>query len=241
MCTGVETGAPTCEAAIDVSTVDALLDAMAAASPFDQRVVGAAPAASQRPSRDVHVTTTLTVDVDAFRAKAPRCAAMSGTGTGMGNHETCTETVFAQEKTFQVIRTIYGTLGDAFAPGVTCLEEEDPNGGAGCRRISIEAGSVVRFQMIREKNAMFGSTKSYLRIVRACAAPCAQNETRCGASSLCVKSGPDFCILCEGKSEVECACRAGCSLEPNGVSCGASTSEDTVISGTCHQGICARP
>jgi hypothetical protein len=243
VCIGVATGAPACESAIDVSTVDALLDAMAAVTPFNQRVIGAAPAASQRPTRDVHVTTALTVDVDAFRAKAPRCPIVGDAGADAsssgptGRPESCTETVFAQEKTFQVVRTIYGTLGSSFAPGVTCVEQATDT--AGCKRVSIAAGSVVRFQMVREQNAFFGSIKNYLRIVRPCAAACAENETRCGASSLCVTSGSDFCILCEGKTEVACACRVGCQSAVDGESCGASTSEDTFIGGTCQQGSCA--
>jgi hypothetical protein len=237
ICVGVGTGAASCEAPVDVATVDALLDAMIAAKPFDQSVVGAAPASSQQPSRDVRVTGALTVDVDAFRAKAPRCPTAVDAGAGGG----CSETLFAQEKTFQVIRTIYGSFGDAFAPGVTCLEQEAGVAGtAGCRRVSIAAGSVVRFQMVREENHFAASTKNYLRIVRPCTDPCADGETRCAASNLCVKSGPDFCILCEGKSELACACRAGCQLAVDGAQCGASTSEDTVIGGTCHAGSCAK-
>ena len=237
VCVGVGTGTAACEAPLDVATADALLDAMIAAKPFDQGVVGAAPASIQQPSRDVRVTATLAVDVDAFRAKAPRCPAATDAGAGAG----CSETLFAQEKTFQVIRTIYGSLGDAFAPGVTCLEEEAGVAGpSGCRRVSIAAGSVVRFQMVREQNRFAGSTKAYLRIVRPCTDPCADGETRCGASNLCVKSGADFCILCEGKSELACACRAGCQVANDGTECGASTSEDTVVGGTCHAGSCTQ-
>ena len=151
----------------------------------------------------------------------------------------CRDTLFTEEKAFQVLQTVYGTRGAAFPAGVTCLAEAtEESGPGGCQKISLAKGSVVRFQMVRIENRFLGQVRYNLRVIRPCNEACGDGETRCGASTLCVHSGADFCMLCEGKDEVSCVCRDGCKQAANGKHCSASTSPDTVISGTCYSGTC---
>jgi hypothetical protein len=227
---------PSCEPATDVADAPTLYAAMVGLSESEEWSTTSSPASTQVPSRDFRATVDNELDVPALRAALKVCDPSSGSS--------CAEPKFAAEKPFHSAHHGGGAeifrLGDTYPPGVSCVQPS-PGGKLGCWRVKLVAGTVVRFQRAREIFQFGGAIiHRYVRIVRGCDVPCAPDETRCAASSLCLKRGKDYCVLCEDKREVECACREGCGTKPEGAYCSAITSDDTQMSGGCAAGECDR-
>jgi hypothetical protein len=152
--------------------------------------------------------------------------------------------MFAPEKPFHTSQSPLAgdfdqrRLGTTYPQGVSC-STPSPAPGDGCDRLSIAAGSVVRFQRVVETFTMAPDANShYVRVVRPCSTRCADDEVRCAASKTCIKAGKDYCLLCDGLSAGICACRGRCAPQPQGTKCQYWSSDDTIGSGTCASGKC---
>ncbi len=214
--TGAETGAPsacmaptvepTCEPATDVATADEAAAFIGALVEFKFASTTSDSGAVLKPSRDLHVTAAIELDVARFRGTEDSCA-------GRDPGDNCRETwSFSGEKNaawnFPVIG---GTPARALPAGVSCV-------GADCSKVAIAAGTVVRFQRVFEPFVFGADYSHYVRVVRACATPCDGNELRCTDSTTCIRTKA-FCTLCEGQKNDVCACRDGCSALAEGARC----------------------
>jgi len=126
-------------------------------------------------------------------------------------------------------------------PGVTCavVGDHPVRKGDTCSRITIAKGTTFRIRAVVEDMHPSGPTYwPFVEFEKSCATPCADGETRCGATKTCFARGYDSCAFCEGASASTCSCRAGCGTSPDGAECSYDTSPDTVASGTCKSGSC---
>ncbi len=145
----------------------------------------------------------------------------------------CPSTVFHCEKTaFRLHTPIVG---------VTCATAGATGGAHAptCAVLHVEAGVVLRFRTILEDHHP-GGVGPIAEVVAPCATPCAANETRCSASSLCFYSGREYCTHCQGKEPRVCACQtASCGKAADETFCGFDESPDqTNGTGLCSAGYC---
>lgn len=221
-CTAL-TAPPACGAPIDVGSA---AEVEAQIRKLGEVVFGLASAAGAdlRPSPDLRVTTDIELDIAPFRGAGSACASPSGT------KPRCVESwAFSGEKNVQW-RPVAVPSALPLIDGVVCKD-------AACTRIGIKAGTILRFQRAYEPYRFAQKFSHYVRVVRPCAAPCANDELSCSTSTTCIAASA-FCVLCEGKPATVCACRSGCNVEADGTSCAVQTSEDTGETGVCNAGTC---
>ena len=230
--------APTCGEATDVATAAAFLDAVVGSgAPFVDETLSPASGASLRPSSDLRVTVDLELSAEDLRARWNPCAEEP---PGADRFRTCQAPSFAPEHPLHVPQTwgrAYQLKSLAYPSGVTCLATPegvtDPN--AACATLRIAAGTVLRVQRADERFYFMSTRSLFVRLVRPCAAPCAEGEVRCGSSDTCLRAGYDSCMLCEGLRGATCSCRTGCGNKPAGARCSYDTSDDTSGGGACSE------
>lgn len=191
------------------------------------------------PSSDMRATASIELDITKLRARAPLCKTTDA-GVGSG----CNDSMFAPEKPFHTSQSSLPgdyeerRLGPTYPQGVSCVAPS-PKPGDGCDRLSIAAGSVVRFQRVAEIFYFGGRLENhYVRVARACSTLCAANEVRCAASKTCLTAGKDYCVLCDGLAAEVCVCRDPCAAKTDGTACQYWSSDDTMGGRTCALGKC---
>jgi hypothetical protein len=230
-CTGVSTN-PICDAPIDVSSQDDVFSVIAAMPESTDSSTKKDAGEKLRPTRDMRASTTFELDVLVYRQQQPMCP--EGSEGGPGGFGGCMETVFTGEQNFTGPSFGSGaSRAAALPPGVTCTATST----TGCTKIEIAQGTVIRFARATTPNGFGNSFPHFIRVTRACAAPCAADEIRCAASTTCIKV-TSFCSICEGRSNEVCACRKSCTVDGDGAACYYDTSDDTGASGTCKGGTC---
>lgn len=211
-------------APIDVATASALEPHIRNLTEALLRSNNSSAGAALRPSPDLRVTSDVELDIQAFRTNGSQCERMNGPRPG------CEETwAFSGEKTLGW-QPVAPAQALPLIDGVACKD-------AGCARITIKAGTVLRFQRAQEINVFAGNYRHFVRVVRPCAAACSADELPCSTSSTCIDASA-FCALCEGKALDACACQAGCETKADGAACSYVTSDDTGETGTCRAGKC---
>lgn len=221
-CTAPDTATPSCAPPLDVSTAEAVENAINGLTELTLSSTTASSGVALRPTRDLHATKAIELDIERLRTES-RCPSSANS---------CDESwSFSGEKSAGWTFPMFGgTPALALPDGVTCID-------ASCSRLAIAAGTVVRFQRAFEPFAFGGKYPHYVRVVRACTASCGSDELRCAASNTCI-SERAFCTLCDGGSATVCACRNGCATQPDGTKCSYNTSDDTTGAGTCSAGSC---
>ena len=235
----VPSSAPVCDPPLDVATADDVLAKIAMLAEVSDTTVMPSSGAALLPSGDLRVTASIELDITKLRAQAPLCKP-----TDAGVLSDCNESMFAPEKPFHTSQSaLHGDpeerrLGTTYPPGVACVAPS-PKPGDGCDRLSIAAGSVLRFQRVAETFFYGGRLDNhYVRVARACGAPCAADEARCAASKTCLTAGKDYCVLCDGLAPDVCACRDSCAAKADGTACLYWSSDDTLGGRTCASGTC---
>ena len=234
LCVGVA-NTPSCESALDVATADEVFAQIAALTESVEASTKKDSGAKLRPTRDLHATATIELDITVFRAAHPACSGADA-GTFGPDGSGCEESVFAAEQTKAV--GFGGSLQGKPLPEVLPCDASDDRG---CTKVTLPAGTTVRFARSTTRYAFGNRFPHYVRVTRACAAPCEDDQLRCEASATCIDAGA-FCLLCEGETLPVCACRDACTARAEGASCAYETSDDMAASGTCDAGTCkAKP
>jgi hypothetical protein len=230
-CVGVASS-PTCDAPIDVASADDVLAQISAQPEITEATATHSSGVALRPTRDLHATATLEIDIAPFRAAHPVC---QNAPPVPPQYPGCTETSFSGERPGLYVAGPAGTSAPPMnmPAGVACIATDK----TGCTKIKMDAGTTVRFQRASEPYAFMGREPHYVRVLRSCEAPCAGDELRCAASMTCIASAA-FCVLCEGNAMDRCACRDGCTPKSDGAECSWDSSDDTTTAGTCTGGAC---
>lgn len=230
-CTASASAALECEAPLDVATSSDVEREIAKLAEIVDGTTETSSGAALRPSRDVRATADVEIDIATLHG-APESCTTPASG--------CVETwAFSGERTAPIVSFFSAPTTPLPLPsGASCAD------GERCTKLKIAAGTVVRFQRVLEPYRFAQRFSHFVRVVRPCAAECAADELRCGASSTCLSNAKVWskelalCRLCEGKPAAECACRIGCSLRDDEASCSFARSDDVSTSGTCNAGVC---
>ena len=230
-----EPDAPACEPPVDVMSPEEVYAQIAALHEATDTTATPSSGALLLPSRDLRAQTSIDLDVIKLRAAlTAACAPDAGIVR-------CTEPTFTPEKPFHTSHSTLADfdafrLGSAYPTGVTCRTSAVPGE---CSVLTVAAGTTLRFQRVVERNDYAHGMAHYVRVVRPCAAACADGEVRCAASKTCVVAGKDYCVLCGGLEPKICACREACSPMGEGTMCRYWSSDDTFGRGACRGGACA--
>lgn len=107
---------------------------------------------------------------------------------------------------------------------------------------TLKARAGSRFRLVQRVHEFHPETPYYdpvITVAPACDVPCKPEERRCPATALCVPTqGDSFCLLCDGLSRPECACRtAEGRPKAEGAEC-TFLSGDYFPTGSCTSGRC---
>jgi hypothetical protein len=214
VCSGVEE-TPSCEAPIHVPDVEAAFAAIETLVKSSQTL----------PTPDLEFDTPLELASSVLAARIPVCVPPDGgVYADSGSFNRCFDWTFGTE-----------SATGPYPEGVTCIESAPPN--ERCGRLSVVAGTVVRFQSVVSAYPAVQSSYYEVNVVRACKTPCLPTETRCAPTKTCFASGAEFCLHCEGAPASVCACRDGCKAKPDGTEC-SYLNYDTSEGHTCRAGVC---
>ena len=230
-CVGVATTLA-CDAALDVATADEVFAQLATLTESVDASTKKDSGEKLRPTRDLHATAAIELDIAVFRAAHPICPPEDDAGRPLRG---CVESVFTgeQNSTGSPFEIAGPSHARALPAGVTCTASDDD----GCSKITITTGTTVRLARASTPYFFLGYFPHFVRVTRACNVPCGAEELRCAASTTCIVAS-SFCLLCEGKSLPVCACRDACTTNADGSTCGYDTSDDTGTGGTCSAGTC---
>jgi hypothetical protein len=219
-----------CEAPLDMATARAVLDEIArlreARLAFDALDSGE----MLLPTRDLRATESLVLDATMFATEHPAC---EDSGADAGSRAaTCIETVFSRALTegpWWSNVSVY--IARSNLPAGEVCSETAPN--RGCVKITIAAGTTLRFARSQLVSAHEGTTRHAIHLVAACNAPCLEDELRCGASTTCINKR-SFCMLCDGADRARCECQDSCLAKAPGATCERLGSEDFGSAGVCN-------
>ncbi len=226
ICTGIAS-APSCEPALDVSRPsDVYLEIVKLTESVEASNFKDA-GEKLRPTRDLHATTDLELDLAVFDPQWPTCNPNPPPGAPK-----CYGPVFANELSTMKNWSIQSDPPLDFPPGVTCTDMT-----AGCRKLAIAKGTTVRFARSIIRYQWSPADVHRINVTRACAASCTADELRCEASNTCI-SLDAFCERCEGKLYAVCSCTHRCTARSDGEWCTWAESDDFASPGSCSAGKC---
>lgn len=224
-----------CPATVDVASAEDVYALVRALPTATDSTLAPSAGAALRPTADVRTTSRLTLEASALGNLAPACA------LDAGPFDLCRPLRFAAEK------PRHGTVSAMFSPdpsarmpaGVTCADSRpDGTPADACSAITLEAGTVVRFQHVVEVSVMSGTRWHFVRVVRPCTETCAEGEVPCAASLTCLRAGESSCRICEGSALAVCACRDEFGKLAEGARCSFDGSDDGTVTGKCSAGTC---
>lgn len=228
-----------CAPAIDVATADDVYTQIEQLTEAVEKPGQWSSGAALRPSPDLHAKSDIVLRASELAARLGDCVAEDGGASAIE----CGDAQLGGEQTAATVLSSMGrkdTKLGALPDGVTCTAPGSRSADA-CLEVTIAAGTTVRFARVAETALNAPRTWHDVRVLRACATPCAADETACGPAQRCFRAGEGSCLLCEGESQGACACRDACG-EPKaeGASCSYRFSEEIDVSGVCQRGSCAK-